>query len=285
MQQYNTANKGNNEVMALSFENQSLNTQIIDNELWFAATSLAEALGFGNPRQAVKTHVEVCDVQKLDVTSSDLQNMEVTSRARKTQKVNFVNESGMYALIFGSTKAEAKRFKHWVTSKVLPQIRKTGSYGKPDQPPAITDADWMRYSRSMTIPEMAQFTNYSEQQVVNALHDIMGSPISTTSPAPVMTPELQHALDQFWGFIATQNIAALNHSNKPHELAISIPEVYELADSGQLPDTSLIYKALRLSSQPRFYRANTVIASERTNKSRRVWVFIKSVGRTAIAKV
>lgn len=274
MQQYNTANKGNNEVMALSFENQALDTQVINNELWFAANSLAKMLGFGNPRQAVSTHVEKEDVQKLDTLTKG-----------GKQAINFVNESGMYALIFGSTKAEAKRFKHWVTSKVLPQIRKTGSYGKPEQPPTITDVDWMRYSRSMTIPEMAQFTGHSEQQVINALHDIMGSPARATSPALVMTPELQHALDQFWGFIASQNIAALNHSHKQHELAISIPEVYELAEPWQLPDTSLIYKALRLSTTPRFHRANTVIASERTNKSRRVWVFIRSFRQTTIAKV
>lgn len=274
MSHYNTTNKANNEVIALSFENQSLNTQVIDNELWFAANSLAKMLGFGNPRQAISTHVEIEDVQKLDTLTKG-----------GKQAINFVNESGMYALIFGSTKAEAKRFKHWVTSKVLPQIRKTGSYGKPEQPPAITDADWVRYSRSMTIPEMAQFTGHSEQQVINALHDIMGSPVRATSPAPVMTPELQYALDQFWGFIATQDIKALNHSHKSHELAISIPEVYELAEPWQLPDTSLIYKALRLSTTPRFYRANTVIASERTNKSRRVWVFIRSFRQTAIAKV
>ena len=274
MQQYNTASKGNNEVMALSFENQALDTRIINNELWFAANNLAKMLGFGNPRQAVSTHVETEDVQKLDTLTKG-----------GKQAINFVNESGMYALIFGSTKAEAKRFKHWVTSKVLPQIRKTGSYGKSDHPSTITDADWMRYSRSMTIPEMAQFTGHTEQQVINALHDIMGSPVRATSPAPVMTPELQHALDQFWGFIATQNIAALNHSHKQHELAISIPEVYELAETWQLPDTSLLYKALRLSTTPRFHRANTVIASERTNKSRRVWVFIRSFRQSAIAKV
>lgn len=274
MSQYNTTNKGNNEVIALSFENQSLNTQVIDNELWFAANSLAKMLGFGNPRQAISTHVEIEDVQKLDTLTKG-----------GKQAINFVNESGMYALIFGSTKAEAKRFKHWVTSKVLPQIRKTGSYGKPEQPPAITDADWVRYSRSMTIPEMAQLTGHSEQQVVNALHQVMGGRATRAKAARVMTPELQYALDQFWGFVATQDIAALNHSHKPNELAISIPEIYELAQPWQLPDTSLIYTALRLSTTPRFSTANTVIQSRLLKKTRRVWVFIKSFNQTAIAAV
>jgi len=100
-----------------------------------------------------------------------------------------------------------------------------------------------------------------------------------------MTPELQYALDQFWGFIATQNIAALNPSSKSHELAISIPEIYALAQPWQLPDTSLIYQALRLSSTPRFHRANTVMASALAQKSRRVWIFIKSFNQNAIASV
>lgn len=285
MSQYNTAsNQGNNTVMALNFENQALDTKIINNELWFAASTLAKVLGFGNPRQAVATHVEICDVQKLDVTSSDLQNVEVTSRARKTQKLNFVNESGMYALIFGSTKAEAKRFKHWVTSEVLPQIRKTGSYSAAPIAKQYSDSDIQRLKDSLTLPELAGLLQTSEVDAAQRLADSFPNTRKRYQRAqPVLTPELQHALDTFWGFVATQNIAALNHSSKSHELAISIPEIYALADKGQLPDTSLIYKALRLSDQPRFHRANTVIASAIYHKSRRVWVFVKSFNQKAIA--
>lgn len=138
----------------------------------------------------------------------------------------------------------------------------------------------------MTIPEMAALTDHTEQQVINALHDIMGSPITATNPAPVMTPEMQYALDQFWSFVATQDLAKINHSHKPHEIAISIPDIYALAEPWELPDTSLLYKALRLSDTPRFHRANAVVASSLANKSRRVWVFIKSsFGHAAIASV
>lgn len=101
-----------------NFENHELSTVVIDGQIWFPATALATALGFANPRQAIATHTDKDDVQKLDTIDS----------MGRTQKVNFVNESGMYALIFGSTKDEAKRFKRWVTSEVLPSIRKTGSY-------------------------------------------------------------------------------------------------------------------------------------------------------------
>ncbi|MFZ2843356.1 Bro-N domain-containing protein [Psychrobacter sp.] len=284
MQQYNTAsNQGNNTVMALCFENKRLDTKVIDDELWIAATNLAQILGFANPRQAIATHVEVCDVQKLDVTSSDLQNVEVTSKARKTQKLNFVNESGMYALIFGSTKPEAKRFKHWVTSQVLPRLRKTGSYKAAPIAKQYSDNDIQRLKDSLTLPELAKLLQTSETEAAARLADSFPNTRKRYQRTkPVLTPELQYALDQFWGFVATQDIKALNHSQKSHELAISIPEVYALADKGQLPDTSLIYKALRLSDTPDFHRANTVIASAIYHKSRRVWVFIKSFNQPAI---
>lgn len=87
-------------------------------EPWFAANEICEVLGFGNPRDAVARHVDEDDVGKRDT---------IDNLGRK-QLTNHVNESGMYALIFGSTKAEAKRFKRWVTSEVLPTIRRTGSY-------------------------------------------------------------------------------------------------------------------------------------------------------------
>ncbi|MGP5360510.1 BRO-N domain-containing protein [Psychrobacter celer] len=273
MQQYNTAsNQGNNTVMALNFENQALDTKVINNELWFAANNLAKMLGFGNPRQAVSTHVETEDVQKLDTLTKG-----------GKQAVNFVNESGMYALIFGSTKAEAKRFKHWVTSEVLPQIRKTGSYSVAPVANQYSDNDIQRLKDSLTLPELAKLLQTSETEAAARLADSFPNARKRYQRVkPVLTPELQYALDQFWGFVATQNIAALNHSQKSHELAISITEVYALADKGQLPDTSLIYKALRLSDTPRFHRANTVIASAIYHKSRRVWVFIKSFNQPAI---
>lgn len=84
---------------------------------WFSANEVCEVLGYGNPRDAVSRHVDEEDVGKPD-----------TLTAGGRQRATHVNESGMYALIFGSTKAEAKRFKKWVTSEVLPSIRRSGGY-------------------------------------------------------------------------------------------------------------------------------------------------------------
>lgn len=126
-----------------NFENHELNTVVIDGQIWFPATALATALGFANPRQAIATHTDKDDVQKLDALT-----------VGGKQKVNFVNESGMYALIFGSTKDEAKRFKRWVTSEVLPSIRKTGSYSLPTPkayPPSKTVMDWSRPANGLRV--------------------------------------------------------------------------------------------------------------------------------------
>ena len=93
----------------------------------FCAMDLCKALGYTNGRDAVAKHVDDPDVAKRDawvVTGKKADG----SDAKRLTPLTFVNESGMYALIFGSTLPQAKQFKHWVTSEVLPSIRKTGSY-------------------------------------------------------------------------------------------------------------------------------------------------------------
>ena len=104
-------------LISYTFHNTKIHAVIIESEIFFRATELAIALGYKNPRQALASHVDKEDVQKLD-----------TPTKGGNQKVSYVNESGMYALILGSEKTEAKQFKKWVTSEVLPSIRKTGSY-------------------------------------------------------------------------------------------------------------------------------------------------------------
>lgn len=83
----------------------------------FCATDICRALGYANGRDAIAKHCDEGDVAKRDTpTTSGIQMM------------TFVNESGLYALIFGSKLPCAKQFKLWVTSEVLPSIRRTGSY-------------------------------------------------------------------------------------------------------------------------------------------------------------
>lgn len=92
-------------------------TVTIDNEPWFVGKDVAMALGYQNASKALADHVEECD---------KLNNESLSSLGQRGGWL--INESGLYALIFGSKLESAKRFKHWVTSEVLPSIRKTGGY-------------------------------------------------------------------------------------------------------------------------------------------------------------
>ena len=98
----------------------AVRTVTINGEPWFVGKDVALALGYSYPQKAVRDHVleEDRGVNEMD-TPSGRQNLAI------------INESGLYALIFGSKLDSAKRFKHWVTSEVLPAIRKTGSYQMP----------------------------------------------------------------------------------------------------------------------------------------------------------
>ncbi|NKD76589.1 hypothetical protein HEQ60_02230 [Haematospirillum sp. H1815] len=100
-------------IVPFSFEGHSVRTIIDENGAsWFNASDVCDALEMGNPSQAIKSHIDVEDLQKL----------EILDNLGRTQHANHVNESGLYALILGSTKPAAKRFRKWVTSEVLRHI-------------------------------------------------------------------------------------------------------------------------------------------------------------------
>ena len=105
----------------------TIRTEIINGEPWLCANDVCKALNLQNPRQAIK-HCFEDDVHKMDI-GVITGNKQDGSPATQRVKMNFINESGMYALIFNSEKEAAKKFKHWVTSEVLPQLRKNGYYG------------------------------------------------------------------------------------------------------------------------------------------------------------
>ena len=98
----------------------------------FCAADICRALGYTNGRKAVLDHCDEGDVTKRDTPTSS-----------GTQSMTFVNESGLYALIFGSKMESAKQFKKWVTSEVLPTIRKTGAYATTEvMERAMNDPDY-----------------------------------------------------------------------------------------------------------------------------------------------
>lgn len=117
-----------NDLMVFSSEEfGKVRTIVINDEPWFVSKDIATALGYKNTNASVHDNVDEEDRRVSAVpTPSGNQNM------------NVINESGLYSLIFNSRLNSAKKFKKWVTSEVLPQIRKTGGYGNAPALPTDT---------------------------------------------------------------------------------------------------------------------------------------------------
>lgn len=105
-----------------TFKNQefgSVRTLVINNEPWFIGKDVADVLGYKNQRDAISKHVDSEDKNTVAIHDG-------ITRGNPNQTI--INESGLYALIFGSKLESAQKFKRWVTSEVLPALRKTGQY-------------------------------------------------------------------------------------------------------------------------------------------------------------
>lgn len=153
------------------FENKEfgeIRTVIKDGEPWLVGRDVALALGYAKPENAVMVHIDAEDKSTTLIQGS----------AYETRAV-IINESGLYSLILSSKLPNAKKFKKWVTSEVLPSIRKTGGYQKP-----LTSQEMMRLQLGMiddvsdrvTKLENTMTIDYSQQKT---LTDLMSSTVVT----------------------------------------------------------------------------------------------------------
>lgn len=125
-----------NDVLVFSnSEFGNIRTVTVNGEPWFVGKDIAEALGYSNASKAVMNHVDDEDKQFLMCDIADSQNGNVLTGQSKTA---IINESGLYSLILSSKLPNAKKFKRWVTSEVLPAIRKTGHYETQGYAPKAT---------------------------------------------------------------------------------------------------------------------------------------------------
>ena len=106
-----------------------------NGEIWFVAVDICKILGYKNSRKAVSDHVEAEDKKSVDLNSVTNRDgiRDAVSDGWIKNEVTIINESGLYSLIFGSQLPTAKKFKRWVTSEVLPSIRKHGFYALPQE--------------------------------------------------------------------------------------------------------------------------------------------------------
>lgn len=227
-----------------SFEDANVRTIGTPDLPLFVAIDICNALQHSNPRKAIKDLVDPEDLIKSEIE---------TNGGRQT--VNCVNESGLYALIFGSKLESAKRFKRWVTSEVLPTIRKTGRY----EASATLTTEEM-YEIRKAVKTRAKNSSIHYQTIYNALYDSF----KIASYKDLTREQLQAALS----FIQTCEL-------KPQLPAQTIPEgalVLSSRESETLrdfvyywrylfrEDLSTVLNLMRLLQSPlapRFYEAVT----------------------------
>ena len=131
-----------------------------NGEPWFVGKDVAAALGYSNPRDAIAKHVDEQD-----------KGVAICDTPGGKQPMPIINESGLYSLIFGSKLEGAVRFKRWVTSEVLPTLRKTGSYMMPKlskemQALFMLDTRTQRQEERLTALENTMTVDYNQQRVL-----------------------------------------------------------------------------------------------------------------------
>ena len=129
------------ELQVFDYKGLVVRTVEKDSEVWFVAKDVCDILELSNPTEALRSLDE-------DERSS-LRITEGTSPNGGNPNVNIINEPGMYKLIFKSRKAEAKEFTRWVTHEVLPEIRRTGSYGVKQRTQAEIEEKHREHERMM----------------------------------------------------------------------------------------------------------------------------------------
>lgn len=139
-----------NEPQLFNFEGNEVRTVVIDNEPYFVGKDIAGVLGYKRAAKAIQDHVDIEDKDEVPIQDS----------IGRLQQTPIINESGLYALIFGSKLESAKRFKRWVTSEVLPAIRKHGAYAT-----ARTIDDWLN-NPDMMIKALEQLKTEREQRLI-----------------------------------------------------------------------------------------------------------------------
>lgn len=144
-----------NELQLFNFENYEVRSLLLNNEPWFVGKDVAEVLGYERADNAIRNHIDKED--KL---------MHQISASGQNRNMTIINESGLYSLILSSKLPSAKKFKRWVTSEVLPALRKTGQYqvkelsGSELMAKALIEAQSVLAAKDKVIEEMKPKASY-----------------------------------------------------------------------------------------------------------------------------
>ena len=131
-------------ITPFNFNEHAVRVIQIEDAPWFVATDVAESLGYKSPKDAASY---------LD---DDEKGSAIVRTPGGDQKLTVINESGLYALVLRSRKPEARKFAKWVTSEVLPAIRKTGKYERPTTPYTVQPSDTLNESQQIALRAMLE---------------------------------------------------------------------------------------------------------------------------------
>lgn len=181
-----------NDLQLFKFENKNVRTLLIGNEPWFVGKDVAEILGYSKSRNALARHVDDEDKKRVPIQDS----------IGRMQKTPVINESGLYSLILSSKLPSAKEFKHWITSEVLPQIRKTGKYApKPLSreellAKAVLEADTMIKEQKELIEQKTKELEETNNKLEEQKPKVIFAESVVASDSAILIRELAHLIKQ-----------------------------------------------------------------------------------------
>lgn len=147
----------------------NVRTLTIDGDPWFVGKDIAECLGYSNTKDALRKHVDSED----KIMGSQNATPSITDNLGRKQFPTFINESGVYSLILGSKLESAKKFKRWVTSEVLPSLRKTGTYIVVTAQPSVISSIIVQSTSDIELPKATNTWYLKNRKRIRELCDLM----------------------------------------------------------------------------------------------------------------
>ena len=203
-----------NELQNFNFSGQNVRIITINGEPWFVGKDVADILGYSNSRKALSDHV---DDEDKGVTKSDTLG--------GSQNITIINESGLYSLILKSKKPEAKQFKRWVTSEVLPTIRKHGAY---NAKVPTTQRELVQLALSAN-----EETNQRIDVIENKIHDIEENKLITTEDKGTID---SHVRKKVYQICKDLRLSQEAKSMLFKDLGSSIKQLFNVPNRGRIKD-------------------------------------------------
>ena len=203
-----------NQLQNFNFSGQDVRIITINDEPWFVGKDVADILGYSNSRKALSDHV---DDEDKGVTKSDTLG--------GNQNLTIINESGLYSLILKSKKPEAKQFKRWVTSEVLPTIRKHGAY---NAKVPTTQRELVQLALSAN-----EETNQRIDVIENKIHDIEENKLITTEDKGTID---SHVRKKVYQICKDLRLSQEAKSMLFKDLGSSIKQLFNVPNRGRIKD-------------------------------------------------